>query len=80
MLVRYAGTVPRYGTLKNSTEVRYAGPVLFKVEMARITKNAFACCAASANLVRMLHRTASKQTEFTLHHAAPQVKYPLNFQ
>ena len=31
----------------------------FKLEMARITKNASACCAASANFVRMLHRAAS---------------------
>ena len=30
------------------------------LEMARITKNASACCAASANFVRMLHRTAFK--------------------
>ena len=32
----------------------------FTLEMARITKNASACCAASANFVRMLHRTAFK--------------------
>ena len=30
------------------------------IEMARITKNASACCAASANFVRMLHHTAFK--------------------
>ena len=39
------------------------------VEMARITKNASACCTAPH----------SNTTQFTLHRAAPQVKYPLNF-
>ena len=39
--------------------------------MARITKNASACCAVSANLVRMLHRTAFKHI---LVHAAPNRK------
>ena len=34
--------------------------VWFGVEMARITKNASACCAASANFVHILHRTAFK--------------------
>ena len=34
--------------------------VLQYIEMARITKNSSACCAVSANLVRMLPRTASK--------------------
>ena len=38
------------------------------VEMARMTKNASACCAVSANLVRMLHRTAYKHI---LVHAVP---------
>ena len=51
------------------------------VEMARITKNASTCCAAFANFVRMLHRIAFKHnySKFTLHRAAPQVKYLLNF-
>ena len=31
-----------------------------KLEMARKTKNASTCCAVSANLIRMLHHTASK--------------------
>ena len=35
------------------------GIVWCKSEMVRIIKNASACCAVSANLVRMLHRNAS---------------------
>ena len=50
-----------------------------EVEMAQTTKNASSCCAASANLVHMLHRTTSNTTKFMLHRATPQVIYPLNF-
>ena len=48
---------------------------LFTVEMARITKNASACCIVSANLVCMLHRI---QTQLSSHRTASYLflKFP----